>query len=455
MKTFRTIFMMILPVLMVLCLSAFQVTEEGLPMIQNPYADPAAEESGLIQRNPAAVTMPEENIPMIQNPNSNPAAEGSVSLIQGPDNGQAVDLNPVTGTPISNPDLLRLPPVFVPLARYPSAFRPSSGHSQAQWVFEMYVNNEESRPILMFYGQQPTVPVSRISSAIFGLEELRKQYGGIIIAGGTSKSVLDSDIKSLELWYGESGDQLYPVLPVERYQRIVEKWEPFSTPADPNNLRYSFDVTPPEGGREARSLFMRYASTNQILWRYDNAAGRYLRMQNSVEDPKSLVADVDASTGEQIGAENLIILMATHDWVPDQKPEYGLFTVNLNYVASNPALIFRDGKLYHATWTTRSEQFERESARMRPIRFLDAEGNNFQLKPGKTWVHIVMPGNPYYEVEAELGSEITTGSGYWKMPYISFKPGSTEEVMKEVEEIRQLEIRLNEPFLQQESEEAK
>lgn len=436
MKTFRTIFMLLLPVLMVLSLSAFQTAEEGLPMIQNPYADPADEDSGLIQRNPAAVS----------------ESEDSVSVIQGSDNGQVVDLNPVTGMPISNPDLLRLPPVFVPLARYPSAFRPSSGHSQAQWVFEMYVNNEESRPILMFYGEQPTVPVSRISSAIFGLEELRKQYGGIIIAGGTSKSVLDSDIKSLELWYGESGDQLYPVLPVERYQRIVEKWDALSTPADPNNLRYSFDVTPPEGGREARSLFVRYASTNEILWRYDDAAGRYLRMQNSVEDPQSLVADVDASTGEQIGAENLIILMATHDWVPDQKPEYGLFTVNLNYVASNPALIFRDGKLYHVTWTTKSEQFERESARMRPIRFLDAEGNNFQLKPGKTWVHIVMPGNPYYEVEAELGSEITTGSGYWKMPYISFKPGSTEEVMKEVEEIRQLEIRLNEAYFQQESE---
>ena len=436
MKTFRTIFMMAMLMLMVLSLSAFQMAEEGLPMIQNPYADPAAGNDGLIQRNPAADAAPEENVPMIQNPNTDPVA----------------DLNPVTGTPISNPDLLRQPPVFVPLARYPSAFRPSSGHSQAQWVFEMYVNNEESRPILMFYGEQPTVPVSRISSAIFGLEELRKQYGGIIIAGGTSKSVLDSDIKSLELWYGETGDQLYPKLPAERYRKIVERWAPLSTPADPNNLRYSFDMTPPEGGRDARSLFMRYASTNQILWRYDDGEGRYLRMQNSVEDPQSLVADVDASTGEQIGAQNLIILMATHDWVPDQKPEYGLFTVNLNYVASCPALIFRDGKLYHATWTTKSEQFERESARMRPIRFLDAEGNNFQLKPGKTWVHIVMPGNPYYEVEAELGSEITTGSGYWKMPYISFKPGSTEEVMKEVEEIRQLEIRLNEAYFQQESE---
>lgn len=436
MKTFRTIFMISMLMLMVLSLSAFQMAEEGLPMIQNPYSDPAAGNDGLIQRNPGAVSAPEETVPMIQNQNTD-----SVS-----------DLNPVTGTRISNLDLLRLPPVFVPLARYPSAFRPSSGHSQAQWVFEMYVNNEESRPILMFYGEQPTVPVSRISSAIFGLEELRKQYGGIIIAGGTSKSVLDSDIKSLELWYGETGDQLYPKLPAERYRKIVERWAPLSTPADPNNLRYSFDMTPPEGGRDARSLFIRYASTNQILWRYDDGEGRYLRMQNSVEDPRSLVADVDASTGEQIGAQNLIILMAIHDWVPDQKPEYGLFTVNLNYVASCPALIFRDGKLYHATWTTKSEQFERESARMRPIRFLDAEGNNFQLKPGKTWVHIVMPGNPYYEVEAELGSEITSGSGYWKMPYISFKPGSTEEVMKEVEEIRQLEIRLNEAYFQQESE---
>ena len=402
MKTFRTIFMMAILMLMVLSLSAFQMAEEGLPMIQNPYADPEDGNDVLIQRNSGADTTAEEAVPMIQNPDTDPV----------------VDLNPVTGTTISNPDLLSMPPVFVPLARYPSAFRPSSGHSQAQWVFEMYVNNEESRPILMFYGEQPTVPVSRISSAIFGLEELRKQYGGIIIAGGTSKSVLDSDIKSLELWYGETGDQLYPELPAERYRRIVERWAPLSTPADPNNLRYSFDATPPEGGRDARSLFMRYASTNQILWRYDDAEGRYLRMQNSVEDPQSLVADIDTSNGEQIGVQNLIILMATHDWVPDQKPEYGLFTVNLNYVASCPALIFRDGKLYHATWTTKSEQFERESARMRPIRFLDAEGNNFLLKPGKTWVHIVMPGNPYYEVEAELGSEITPGSGYWKMPYI-------------------------------------
>ena len=46
-------------------------------------------------------------------------------------NEPVIDVNPVTGLPITNPSLLTIPPVFVPLARYPSAFRPSKGHSQA------------------------------------------------------------------------------------------------------------------------------------------------------------------------------------------------------------------------------------------------------------------------------------------------------------------------------------
>lgn len=398
MKTFRKIVILTVFLLMAFCLSAFQIMEEDVPTLKNPNNDPL------------------------------------------------IALNPMTGTPISDPDLLTKPPVFVPLARYPSAFRPSSGHSQAQWVFEMYVGDEESRPILMYYGAMPSGSVSRISSAIYGLEELRKQYGGVIFAGGTSKSILESGILNLELWYGTNGNQLYPELPLENYQKFLNKWSKLVYPADPNNLTLNFSEQPPEGGRQADSLFFRYASTNQILWRYDAASGKYYRMQNSVEDPRSLEADVDASNGEQVGVENLIILMAPHEWAPNQSVVYGLFTVKLNYITTEPALIFRDGKLYPATWSTTSEKYERDSQRMRPIRFYDNEGNYFRLKPGKTWVHIVMPGNPYYEVEAELGSSITPGSGHWKMPYISFKPGTIEQLQQEVEELIAMDIRLNEPY---------
>ena len=110
MKSSHKYFSLIAVLLMVLCLSAFQLIERN--------TDP------VIEQEPEPV----------------------------------IDLNPITGTPVANPDLLKLPPIFVPLARYPSAFRPSSGHSQAQWVFEMYIANEESRPVLMFWGDLPTAP---------------------------------------------------------------------------------------------------------------------------------------------------------------------------------------------------------------------------------------------------------------------------------------------------------
>ncbi len=367
-----------------------------------------------------------------------------LSAFQTVDNNPSPDLNPLTGLPVSNPDLFRLPPVIVPLARYPSAFRPSSGNSQAQWAFEMYVSDEESRPMLMNYGELPTGSVSRISSATYSLEQLRRQYGAIVIAGGTTKTVLDSGILNIEIWYGTDFSQLYPELPLADYQRILNKWVSKVTPADPNNLRYTFDANPPEGGANADTLFVRYASTNQILWRYDAGSGKYIRFQNSVEDPKSLTADVDKSNAVQVGAENVIILMAHHEKITGFNPGNGVFNVLLNYVPSDPALILRDGKLYHATWTTRSEQFERETNRMRPIRLLDENGNNFRLKPGQTWVHIVMPGNPVYEVESELGSQVTPGSGHWKMPYISLKPGAREEVEEQVPELKRMTYTLNE-----------
>lgn len=395
MKTLRTFLLITSILLAAFCTAAFQTAEETGPMISNADHDPT--------RN----------------------------------------INPLTGLPVSDPDMLQVPPVFVPIARYPSTFRPSSGHSQAQWVFELYVSGEESRPILVFYGEKPSGDLARMSSACYSLEDIRRQFNGIIIAGGTSQTILNSGIYNLELWYGVGGWQQYPVLPLENYEHILEKWTKLAKPADVNNMNFAFSETPPEGGVTADSLFFRYAKANQILWRYNEETGKYYRMQNTIEDPYSLVEDIDSSNSQQVGVENIIILMAHHDWVPDQPHHLGLFNVNFNYVDSNQALIFRDGRLYNATWTSKSGTFEQESNRLRPLRILDMEGNNFRLKPGQTWVHVVMPGNPYYEVEAELGSEITPASGHWKIPYISFKPAALDEIMLEVPELSQFDIQLN------------
>lgn len=363
--------------------------------------------------------------------------------------GKAEDaevLNPFTGLPVASTTMLAYPPVFVPIARFPSKLRPSAGLTQAQWVFELFAGGDESRPVAMYYGALPVANdpsidpyISHVSSALFSLESLRKQYQGITVTTAISKSVLQAGVNNNEPWFGEEGNEVYPKLPVYRLLRIMEKWKNLVSPPDVNNMVMSFDSKNPEGGRTALSLFIRYAKTNQILWQYDEALGRYLRTQNSPEYPNQFTPDADLMGGDQIGVENLIILFAPHSYVEGMPHLSSYFTVNFNYIDKMPALLFRDGKMYRINWTTASEKYEIESNRLRPIRFIDENGSRFPFKHGQTWVHVVIPGNPYYEVDDPLGSTITNGSGYWKLPYFAYTPGTPEGVALEVPELNQID----------------
>ena len=98
--------------------------------------------------------------------------------------------------------------------------------------------------------------------------------------------------------------------------------------------------------------------------------------------------------------------------------------INLLYITRIPALIFRDGKMYEAYWTTRSGGYERKTGLMRPIRFVDAQGNPFPLKPGQTWVQIVPQFTPFYEtVDSEsyldLVNKKQPDSGHWAIRFFA------------------------------------
>ncbi len=333
------------------------------------------------------------------------------------------DLNPLTGLPAAQPDRLGYPPFLIPVSRYPDVNRPSMGLSAAPWVFELYVNAGESRPYGLFYGELPRaaadiVPViGAISSAVPGVESLRKQYQAVLVTTGNSEFVLEEGLLNLENWYGEKGNEKYPDLPLQRLEAMMEKWRGRLAAPDLEGIKIPFELALPANGIAGKALTVRYASFNEILWEFDPTLGQYLRSQNSNADPTHQ-KDMDALTNQQIAAQNVIILFADHSMMADAIH----FTVNFNFVERNPAIIFRDGVRYDVFWTTKSESYERETEKMRPIRFITADGEPFPLKPGKSWVHVFQPGNDNYEVEA-LGSNLkSAGSGIWKFPYISVKP---------------------------------
>ena len=337
-------------------------------------------------------------------------------------NAQAVT-NPLTGLPAADPDQLTYPPFLIPISRYPDANRPTMGLSAAPWVFEMYVNAGESRPYGLFFGELPTaaadiVPViGAISSAIPGVESLRKQYQAVLVTTGNSDFVLAEGLLNLENWYGEKGNEKYPDLPVQRLEAMMEKWRGRLAAPDREGIQIPFDAALPTDGVAGKALTVRYASFNEIFWEFDPAQGRYFRSQNSNTDPVHQ-KDMDALTNQQIGVHNVSILRADHSMMED-----GIhFTVNFNFVERNPAVIFRDGVRYDVFWTTKSESYERETEKMRPIRFITADGTPFPLKPGKSWVHVFQPGNDNYEVESLGSNGDSADSGVWKFPYISIKP---------------------------------
>lgn len=368
--------------------------------------------------------------------------DGSVSAYQDPAGSLsspanlAAGINPLTGLAEKDPAYLTYPPVILPISRYPDGYRPSAGYGQAAWVFEMYVNAGESRPMALFFGSLPestngTDPyVGALSSAVLGLESLRKQYMALLITTGNAQHVVDAGLLNNENWYGLSGDQKYPNLPVTNLKNYLEKWKKRLVTPDLDGLALPFSFGIPFEGKAGTSLFMRYASFNQILWEFDLNDGLYHRSQNSVSDPE-IVPDADALTDEQVAVQNLIVLFADHTLFDNE----GNFTVNFNYVDQKPALVLRDGILYEINWTTRSEAYERETERMRPIRLIDANGDAFPLKPGKSWVHIIATGNPYYEISETTGSDVTVGSGHWKIPYISVKPAEKEIALDENSEL--------------------
>jgi hypothetical protein len=98
------------------------------------------------------------------------------------------------------------------------------------------------------------------------------------------------------------------------------------------------------------------------------------------------------------------------------------------YINKMPALLFRDGKMYKIYWTTANGDYEKRTGQLRPIRFIDAQGNPFPLKPGQTWIEMVQLGTAYNEtVDSQSYIDLKTksqpGSGVWA---IHFYPPTPE-----------------------------
>lgn len=380
----------------------------------------------------------------------------------GPDNFPE-GINPLTGLPAKNPDLLKLPPALISISNFPASGRPQAGLNSSPIIFELAIGEGMTRFLAMFYGSFPElisgqtegqIPGSQsvggspavgssdggtsdgqasgdsnnqtsfaagagigpIRSGRLPYEDIRSTYSGFLIMASAYSGVAQTLSQTTSIFGSDSEDINSAMINVNQLQSIAQSRAEGYPGSNFSLEGMMFSDAPPNGGQRADQAWVFYSNLNQIQWRYDQDLGAYVRYDIKTDSSGEFVMATDRLTGEPVSRENVIVIFAEHDY---KAPT--LIDIDLINKPPMKALLFRDGEVHEIFWTTRFGDYEQDTGLLRPIRFVDVEGNPVAMKPGQTWIHLVSTASYYIESaisEAPFHPIIQeTGTGLWLVRY--------------------------------------
>ncbi len=399
-----------------------------------PAPAPAAAELLPVTANLAVTTAPVSlptAVPTKAQPTTVPTASAPAAAAPAPaalgPNDFPANVNPLTGLPVDDPSALLLPPALVSITNFPVSARPQAGLSYSPVVFEMYVGEGMSRFLAVFYGDYPkeavdndnattnlTASIGPIRSGRLPYESLRKLYNGFLVMASAYKSVAAQLNQYINIYGADGSDINSAMIDATKLEDVARSQQKQLGQNALSGMR--FDPAAPQGGQAAKAMWLPYNYLNQIFWRYDASDGAYHRFQDQA-DGQTFSEFTDRLNGDPLRYENVVVLFADHHRYAET-----LIDIDLSYVDKMPALLFRDGKMYKIYWTSKNEEYEKTTGKVRPIRFIDENGDPFALKPGQTWVEIVPRGARYNEtVDSTLYSDLKgktqPGSGIWAVHF--------------------------------------
>ena len=319
----------------------------------------------------------------------------------GPENFPA-DINPLTGLQVVDAAVLNRRPFGVKVNIVPRGLaRPPWGLSFADLVFDYYHNSGYTRYHVVFYGENPE-QVGPIRSGRLLDDSLIRMYKSIFVYGGADNRIdrvfWGSDYSGRLIIGGFDNIPCPPTVDnplctfdpkgvhnlianVQMLRSYVEKKGIDNT--RPNLDGMYFWIMTPEGGKDGKQLSMRFSSDNYNRWDYDSVSGRYLLFQDNEWDQgkgERFAPLIDRVTNLQIGADNVVVLIAPHEYfIPPSSGSEGIIDILLT--GSGPAYAFRDGKAYEVVWNRPA---------MDSVLYLTfPDGTRFPYKPGKTWYQII------------------------------------------------------------------
>jgi hypothetical protein len=299
----------------------------------------------------------------------------------------APNINPLTGLPLEDPALLNRPPIIVKISNAPPLVRPQAGLGAADLVYEHYVEGGLTRFSAVFWSQAPS-RVGSIRSARLIDDALTAMYQGLLAYSGASDGVQrvinDSDIAPRSF-----------LAPVPYFYRDTSLAAPHNLFVDvgalyqlaarqgyaqrPSLAGMYFDPQRPAGAAGAASLVEIAYRATRAGWVYDAGQGAYLRFSDGQPH-------LDAGTGAQVQAENVVILYARHretDIVESVWQDVVSYSLEIALWGEGDAVLLRDGERYDVRWE--------RTMRDQPLMLITIDGQLIPLKPGVTWFQVFPP----------------------------------------------------------------
>jgi len=322
-------------------------------------------------------------------------------------------IDPLTGLPASDPELLNRRPLAIKVANYPRYIRPQSGLTLADQVFEYYIEGGLTRFIAVFYGNDSEW-VGPVRSGRFFDENILRMYQSFLVFKYADKRVLsyfqDTDFADFlvvptvgQSSYGPCPPfLLLPSRQIEVYnnsyfnmllwQACVDK---YGLPSDPPSYRSGIfdEAYIPLSSLEGNLIYTYYSQDDYHYWSYDADAGQYIRYQETRDTrdnkPEVYAPLVDRVTGQGVHASNVVVLFAYHTFANPFEQEDEVYHIDLSN--SGEAYVFRDGLGIIAHW--------HRPYLNQPLMLIDTNGATIYLKPGITFYE-VLGTNSYVDQDA-------------------------------------------------------
>ncbi|MCW5874937.1 MAG: DUF3048 C-terminal domain-containing protein [Anaerolineales bacterium] len=249
-------------------------------------------------------------------------------------------------------------------------------------------------------GLRHTIRIEGVRSGRLVYEVIRGYFEGCTVIAGADPTVLAQIQVCAQAANNDANDIGAAGIDVTKLQEVAKNNVSIYGP--PNLTGNLFDANPPDGCVPANSLTMFYNINNQTYWSYDEAAGAYIRHQNTYLSPDVQEVSTEALTGAPLAFENVMVFFVTHEQINTAGT---IFDVHMESTTGRVALL-RDGLVCDLYWSTLNGDYEKETGRTRPIRFTYVDGTPFPLKPGQLFIHMVHTNADFFEPEE--------GSGNWR-----------------------------------------